>query len=292
MIITLNIGNTHRSITPPQSWNELSTEQAMCILGIIQLGQGSLMDKRIKILHHLLGLRPEEIKAWQTTRNEEHGADGPLIFHAELQALLPITDFLFEKLDDDKFTLSPKLTKCPFPTLQLTANSSQLIALHSPADALANITGEELAHLFDEYEAYSKTQALEHLHRLVAILYRPSKPTTQANTEEAYHGDRRRPLNRATLTQRAQLVATLPVMVKNLILFWFLSCRMTCFVEKYSNVFKYRESEERQGNDYGWWGTFRAIAGSLKDIDAVAGLDAHSVLAELSYLEDRQRAEK
>lgn len=295
MKIEIKIDKTIRIITPPADWNELTPDQVLTILAVVQ-GRGTITQKRLSILRYLLPLTDDEIQEWEAARIEEYGEDWYVVHHSEILEMLPATDFLFEKDKSGQYHLRPALTKCPMKKLEgMPAKRKkgkkkvfEMQEWYAPHDHLENITAKELAYTFDRYEQYAKTKNEDHLHHLLAILYRPAKPPTEENLAENYHGDIRKPLNMATVSDRAAVIANLRPEIKNLIFFWFMSCRVQ-YINQYQNIFKNTPIiGERQGNDYGWWGTFRAIAGNLKDINQIADLDAGSVLAELSYLEDQR----
>lgn len=309
MTITLTFNENSRTLQMPTSWNDLIEEdpegnrnpkQAMTLLSILQ-GPGSLTDKRISIIVHLLALTPAEINEWQLDRAVEYGKEWQSVFFEEIDALLSATGFLLElqpgedgnngTQSERRFQLKPVLTKCPFPALRGMPSqfkgSSKTYDLYAPADNLENITAYELALLFDLYEQYTQTKDAALVDRLIATLYRKNKVETEEQLEENWYGDRRQPFNEHSVGIRQAQIAKLPGMVKNIIFFWFLSCRMS-IVERYPGIFREADGQERSGPDYGWWGVFRQVGGSVLDAERIAHLNHAELLTELSFL-DAQR---
>jgi hypothetical protein len=309
MTITFTIGETPRNIDMPTSWNDLITEddlgvrhpeKAMTILQVLQ-GPGDLTSKRISILMHLLGLSSADIDAWKIDRAIEHGKEWELYFYDEIDQLLAATDFLLEpdgqeQIDTElrRFQLNPTMTRCPFPALHgmrsSIKHSKTTYSVYAPSDGLENINAEELALLFDLYEAYAASKDVKLLDKLIATLYRKGKEATPEQLDNAWYGDRRQPYHFATVPLRQSQIAEMPVMVKNTIFFWFMSCRMT-IIAKWPGIFKEGDGKERQGADYGWAGIFRSLAGSILDTEKLMKLNAGDVLFELDYLES-QRLER
>lgn len=308
MTITINIGDKTRSILMPSRWNDLVLEDekgnrnpapAMTLLSILQ-GQAGLTAKRIAIVKFLLQLSPQDIKDWQTDRAFHFQDHWQTVFFAEIQELLHATEFLLQPIEEDlkndiqktmRFQLNPTLTKCPFPTLtgipSEFKSSRRTYTLHAPDDDLSNLTAEEVAFCFDIFEAYTKTKKTAYVDEIIAILYRPGKPATPHNIEQAFFGDIRQPYNPATVPLRQAQIAKMPLGVKNIIFFWFLSCRLA-IVERYKAIFKEASGQEKQGGDYGWLGVFRNIAGNLKDTAAIAAMNHREVLIELDMLENQR----
>lgn len=301
MQIQLNFSGNTRSLEIPATWNDLITEdnhgnrqpaKAIALLELLQ-GPGDLTQKRISAMTWLLELTPQEIQDWKIDRAIEHGADWQTVFFSEIDALLESTSFLLEALPEEeaednfqkRYQLNTSLTKCPIPVLRgMPGNFSKTYDLYAPADELENVSALELALLFDLYETYTRTREVKYVDQLIATLYRKSKAETEEQLEENWHGDRRQPYNEATVGSRQQQIAKLPPMVKNIIFFWFLSCRLH-IIAQFPAIFKEADGRERQGADYGWWGIFRQVSGNLINTEAIAKLNFRDVLTELDFLE-------
>lgn len=271
------------TITTPTSWNDCTPAQATALLALLQLPGLGLMEKRLSCFALLSGLAAADIQAWQDSYED------PDEFYAELDAIMEETNFYLEPSPENPqaMQLSATLTRCPYPELTLPDGA----ILYAPADGCNNLSAYELALLFDTYEDYARTPTSELADKLIAILYRKSKPETPENLEENWHGDRRQAYNEHTVAMRQAQIAMLSVAVKNAILFWFLSCRME-IVKSYPAIFKPADQRQRQGADFGWWGIFRQVAGNLADTERIAHLPWQEVLAELAFLEDERMREE
>lgn len=306
MLMTITINNTDYDI--PQSWNELPLRDQLAIYNIIQSSTGSVFlpsevmpVKRIAILTHLMRVDDQLFIDWKTDRQREYGdEEGALVFYSELASILTATDFLFDIHEQEDGTLqyevSLSLTKCPWPVLRLKQGKKRA-KFYAPADGLKNITLHELAISFTLFERYLQSNDMAHAERLIATIYRPSKPKTAHNKRSNYEGDRRLPLykHESTIDLRQPLFAKIPKMSKQLIVFWFACCRHQ-IIKSYPNIFK-RESDmqvkgERVGNDYGWGGLLLSLSGGLVNLEQISSQPYENGLVYLSYLEDeRKKAE-
>jgi len=300
MNIELHLPTRTITATIPKTWTDCVVQAengtrnpalAITLLETLQLTGAGLLEKRIAILRHLLGLTEKDIREWQLSLSEEHGKEWQPIFFEQIQTLLSSTDFLLEETPDSPlstlhYQLSATLTRSPFPVLPLSPE------LYAPADDLANITGWELALLFDLYTQYAETKDEALVDQLIATMYRKSKEATPENLDQNWYGDRRQPFNEHTVAVRQHQVATIPAPAKNIILFWFLSCRMA-IITRFSDIFQSsRPDEIPGGKDFGWWAIFRQLSGNLKDTEAFAHMNHLDLLTELDFLKDERRREE
>jgi len=300
--MTITINNINHQI--PQSWNELTLKQQLTIYHILLSNMHGLLPdvaeniatKRIAIAQFLLGLT--NTRKWRLDLQSEYGAeDGDTLFIGELDAVArACTDWLFERIEEkegypEQYRIEFGLTKTPWPQIEYKNRKSGKKKIWcGPADALANVTIYELGMAFYQFEEYLRTKQIEHLNRLLAILWRPSKPSTPENRRSGYEGDHRLPLlkHEAMIPKRMKKIAGLPKEVKQLLLFWFASCRMK-IIEAYPNIFKAPPAAgERVGNDYSWGGVLLSLAGGLVHLDAVAQHTYSNAFTYLSYLEDQR----
>ena len=320
----ININPTTQ-ITTPDSWNQLTTQQALTTYGIIMQETGNFLEphellpaKRIFLTQHLMQVDDNFLKAWEKDCiDANHKEDGKEIFLSELQQLTTaVTAFLFEEEeteDEDapkKFSISLSLTKCPYPEITYTRKKKKKKSkgfkkkgkenfFYGPADGLNNITIYELGQAFTVFENYIREAqagddfAANHsIHHLLAILYREGKPETKANQLSNFQGDRRLPYlnHESTVERRMEKIKFLPEEVKQLLLFWFASCRQT-IINSYRNVFQTSTAENLGGNQYGWGGTLLALADKdLSKLDSISKQNAHNALTLLSLLEDERKA--
>lgn len=267
----------------PESWNELqivygpATTMAAVMCG---WSEQDAMKIKMAILRLLIGEHKNTLKILQE-------------YPDAIQTILNEMDFLLdEDPDTGKCALAARLTISPFPVLEnMPTPLGQPVHLYGPASGLDNITAYELALLFQCFEQFAADRTTAQIDRMIAITYRPSKPETDENILENFYGDRRQPLNEASIQTRQEQVAKLPYMLKCTIFFWLLSCRIS-IIEQFPAIFQEGRKGERSGADYGWWEVFRTTAGNLKDVEKIANLNWRDVLTELDYLEtQRMRAE-
>ncbi len=284
-------------IEVPESWNELLGEPrnphgCMVALEVLQSPNVPLETKRYQIAAFLLGM-PDEQVIFETAKGI--CVDYPTMLEGMLgeyrDFLFSLSDFMLEPgTEKNTFSLRPELTRCPFPALGRHAERCDgRPALYAPADGLSNITAWELALLFDLYEEYARTKDGAVVDRLIATMYRRSRPHSADEEEEAWFGDRRVSFVEASVPLRQQWVAQLPMAIKNCIFFWFTSCRQAIIAE-HPGIFQRPDSRERQGADYGWWGIFRQVGGSIFDAERVSKMNYQDLLVELDWLEQQRLA--
>lgn len=300
MIIRIN----DREIHPPQHWNDLPKKQLLQAYGILMTDSRGLFDnhelvhaKRIVLMKMLLDLDDAFMEEWKQDRIDEHGEDGNIIFLSELKEMLAVTDFLFDIQQEEEealtYAISLNLTKNPFPQLSRTTKHGKEKILYAPADKLDNISLYELGRSFSLFEAFIKSGNEDYANELIATLYRPHKPKTSKNKRSAYQGDIRLPLlhHEGTVKKRQKHIAILPPAVKQIILFWFASCRQY-IVESFPKVFVKSEGDESASGGYGWSGVIMSLAGGIIHLDEVAGQRYSNAMAYLSYLEDERLKQK
>jgi len=303
MKVTIN----GKDIYPPQSWNELSLKQQLACYAIIMKNTKGMLEapehlpaRKIVLTKYLLGLSDKFIKDWEEERIEEYGhEDGLLIFDNELMELTQVADFFFEKIESNidgdneevivQYQVKLGLTKRPFPMLKRKKKSDRNKRLFAPADNLENISIYELGTTFTLFENYIKTKNISYVDKLIATMYRPAKPANNKNKRSAYQGDIRQPLmdHEGMIKKRIKNVETLPTAVKQLILFWFASCRQK-IIDSYPNVFV-ESKGEKGGNQYGWGGVLLELAGGLVHLKQVGNQSHSNALAYLSYMEDKRK---
>lgn len=284
----------------PNSWNEAPLRMALAAYSMLcredhlegfepdQIVPAQLMA----ITAVLFGVDRAFFLAWEETAVKEHGDEnGKFIFLEELQAVTEAaTAFMFEKVQKNEedvggweYRLRFELTKCPFSAIE----PIKRMRWHGPTDGLDNMTVYEMALAFTHFEAYAKTEKIEHAHRLLATIFRPGKVMTPANRASNFEGDRRLPLLRheSTVDGRVPIIAKLPFSVQQILVFWFASSRKK-IIESYPNVFKSGDDGDEK---YGWAGVLMSLAGDLTKLDEVSSQKAHTALVYLSWLDDQQK---
>jgi hypothetical protein len=286
----------------PKTWNEAPLHQALSAYSMIcredhlegfseaEIGRAQLMA----VTAALFRVDRAFFRQWEKTCITEHGdEDGPQIFLSELQAVTEAaTAFMFEKvaINDDElggmaYRMRYELTRCPFPTIEIIKR----LKWYGPTDGLDNLTIYELATAFTHFENYAKTDDIRHAHRLLATIFRPGKIVTPHNRASGFEGDRRLPLlkHESTIEGRVPIIAKIALPVRQLLIFWFASCRAQ-LIASYPNVFQAGDGE----NKYGWAGVLMSLAGDLPNLDNVAAQKASTALVYLSWLDDQRKLEE
>lgn len=303
--------NDELTINTPESWNELSLKDQLICYGIIMQESGHLLEphevlpaKRILLMNHLMGVDDQFAAAWMKDRIEEDQEGGLDTFHEELKYLSEsVTNFFFEAEEGgeedapQRYHIALGLTKCPYGELKGPRKKGKRKTFYAPADSLENITIYELGMTFTLFENYIKAQqnkeekkAMDLVNELIATLWRDGKFDTKENRLSAFQGDRRLPLldHEGAVEKRKKLFQFLPEEGKQLIMFWFASCRQE-IIQSYPNVFRASDGEEIGGNNYGWGGTLLSLADGLVNLDAISKQNAHNALTYLSYVEDQRK---
>jgi hypothetical protein len=293
-------GIRNKTITLPQTWNELSFKQALSTYLAITGGESffkgsfpALPIKRIVIIKELLELTDEDMNTWEQDCRQAHGADGELMFAAELDELISCSDFLFNIQEDEEtgsksYNIKLGLTRNHYPTL-LCKNEQY----YGPHDNLKNLSLGELAHTFTLFESLLRDPDTATIDRLIATMWRPRKPRTRENVNSGYQGDIRLPLlhHESTIEKRMRNIQKLPGVVKSFIVFWFASCRQM-IIDSYPNLFGQGSSESEGESSYGWGGVLLNLAGGLADLDNIYSQNHANALIYLSMLEDRRIKEE
>jgi hypothetical protein len=312
MTLRILTEQSDRLIAVADSWNDLSLADLYAAYAILMSDAPAFLEpteviwaKRLSLFMYFTGSTEADVDAWRSSCMEEHGAeDGHYVFMEEIDEVLSHFNALIEEVEpvgqEAGAESSARLyqvklgrTKCPY---RIIAHKEVGFEWHAPADELENLNIYELGQAFTLFEKYLETLDEEYIHQLIAILYRPAKPGTQYNIDSDYEGDIRLPYNRheRTVAQRAPYIKMLPELTKQLLLFWFASCRQK-IIGDYPNLFTPPEDEpegERVGNDYGWGGIIMALADNVTQIDQVAEKPFHNVFTYLSFLDDRRKTEE
>lgn len=283
-----------------ESWNEMKLRDVLQCYNIIMSNTGQWISpvellpyKKLLLVKYLLKLSSTYMEQWEQNWIQEYGQhDGQLVFISELDEVLKLVNFLFEKVDENEVAISLTYTNIPYPFLEGTLGKrKKKIRLYGPKSGLENITLYELGYTFQVFEHFVETQEEQYADQLIAALYRPMKPQTKENQRTAYYGDLRMPLYKLDhmVEKRQQITATLPDIVKRIIIFWFASCRQQ-IIKEYENIFKEGDPNRRHvGNDYGWGGILLGLADGIANMDQVANRPYADGLIYLSYLEDQRK---
>lgn len=309
--ISIRVGNLVRDVTAPASWSDFDLRTLSLFYNTLFTKPGSeytasafTMVKLITMAQHILQVDSAIMARWEEDCLADDPEHGQLIFLQELRIVLHTAlSGLFDIEEDadtgaTTYAARLNLTKNPYPSLshtpktKLKAVKPKTTWYYAPADGLANISLYEMAYTFTLFENYLKTDDETYAHNLIAALYRPSRPETQADRDSGWFGDRRQPLRKheSKVDERAELVKTMPALVRRLILFWFASCRQQ-IVERYPKVFQ-REAHADGGVGYGWGGVLLALAGGPVGLEAIADQHHGNGLTWLSMKEDERREQE
>jgi len=301
---SLTVTINDKRIIVPQHWNDLSLKTQLKIYGTLMTDVGNILEaheivpfKRIEIMKLLLGLNTAFMKKWRETSMLESGDDGDLIFLNELQHVCAVTNFLFdieEKNGNKKYQIYLGLTKCPFPMLEekTKGKKTKKKRFYAPADGLKNITIYEMGAIFTLFEKFMQTKDESIAIKLLATIYRPSKPKTKENKLSGYKGDRRLPFidHESTVENRIAVFEKLAKPAKQLIIFWIASCRQA-IINAYPNIFE-SDDVQNDGNKYGWGGVLLSLSGGLIHLNEISNKKYDDALDYLSYLEDQRKLAK
>lgn len=295
----------------PSIWNEMNLGQQLRAYATLMTDFQNLFDtfellpaKRILLLDIITnGFVNAEffdsLKADCLEEYEDREA-AQAVFTSSMEELLKLTDFFFEKIETpeeepEKYQIALTLTKCPWPFFEQKKNKKQKLKklkYYGPADKLANISIYELGVTFTFFEKFMKDQNEADALQLLAILYREAKPATKYNKQRKYEGDRRQPYLgfEATVEGRKKYLHRLPIQVKQLLVFWFASCRDQ-IVKNNPGVFQ--SGGKKQGRNFGWAGVLLNLSEGLVNLDRVSAQPYQNAFTHLSMLEEqRKRFEK
>lgn len=298
MQVTIN----DKTIPIPESWNDLTLKQQLFIYGVLMTDTRNVFDahellpaKRILIVQDMLGLDAAFMQKWEADCIQEDPEHGRMVFISELKEILIASTFLFEleekkkPEDPDQYKIKLGLTKCPYTFLSFKKKNEKKKIWLAPEDGLENITIYEMGMAFTLFERFMKTKEEQYADKLLATIYRPPKQNTKENRQSAFQGDRRLPyLHHEGMVKKREIrIRLLPRPAKQLLIFWFASCRQQ-IIRDYPNVFT-GGGEERSGNNYGWGGVLISLADGLVNLDAISRQKYSNALTYLSYLEDQRK---
>ncbi len=272
-VITIKIGDRFRDVKVPRSWDDLDAKTALLFYSTLFTSTGDEFThsaftavKLISLTQHILGFSPDMMAKWEADALRADAEHGQAVFLDELKQVIEAAMAgLFEVVTDEAsgntgYAVRFNRTRNPWPVLMHTPPAgrgakrpAKTRTLYCAKDGLENITVYELAYTFSMYEAYVQTRDEMFALRLIGALYRPSRPETEEERESAWHGDRRQPLRRyeGKVEERAKMAATLPMLTRRFLVFWFAGCR-EAIVKRYPRVFK--KAGDGDGGGGGDWG--------------------------------------
>lgn len=312
----------------PTDWAGLDERQKLIAVQLLTTATGStdaeteLAFKRIELLKCLSGFSDAGLLAWEADCIADDPEHGELFFLADLaKKSEAATAFFFEETTEGVFSVAFNLLACPYPKLELWQNAvtteggylsahgkrqvadkrsfkdrmqhlrrgkvvePPMATLYAPHDAMDNLDFWELVQLFTRIEAFQKDGHRRHIVELLSQLYRPLLNARVGRVALSDYED--------AGEANAAYFEQLPDMVLNLLWFWAVSCQQY-FIKNYPSVFQfdYAGGVNDKLEKYGMAGVLMEMAqNDVTKHEAVKRLNAHDVLAQFSYLEDKRRGD-
>lgn len=306
--MTTTVTINQETITVPQSWNEIPLQQQFTCYKILTMEgaaifapQEVLPHRRLLLLMELMNWDGKFLANWEQDCILADPLNGAEAYIDELSDLLSLTDFFFTPVlhEDDtddtpptRFTINLGLTKCPYPELIFKQKGKRKMRWFAPADGLSNISIVEMAALFTTYEHGMTSENMDWVESLLAIMYRPSKATTKENKRLGYEGDRRIEMEKVEhrIKVRTKKFKDAPVIAKQLLLFWFASCRQA-IINNYPRVFISSKGDSQQEST-DWAAILLSLAGGVVHVETVAKQNHHNALKYLDLLEKEREERK
>lgn len=312
--ITIQFGGKSRTVTVPDSWNDLPKHQLLLFYealfntpGDEYTATGFTMVKLLGMLQKILQVDNDFMVEWERARITADPENGYMIFLEELRQTLryALTGggdeaapggglFRIEENEDGEtmYSANLNLTCNPWPEINgLKFGQEKMPRIfYAPSDGLGNLTIYEMGMTFSLFEAYLSTGDIAHAHQLIATIYRPSRVQTKKELESNWAGDRRQPIRHfeTVVDNRIKWAEGLPMLVKRVILFWFAGCRQQ-IVNQFPKVFK--SGGKGEPNEYGWGGVLLSVAeaGPMGALGEVADQHYSNVLTYLSIKADEAK---
>jgi hypothetical protein len=298
--MNIKIGNFE--IQTAEGWNDLFVKyghtdglrKAMIIAEVIAQdvenavdAQTELVMKKIEVFKVLTGWNQKNLDALKTSLMYDDMENGEEEFYLIIEKMLHCTDAFFNVVEDEEGNamadMAHTLTICPYPTLaynyrekggRSSGNKKQLLC--APKSDMENISFSEFMSLMTLTDKYLKTGDIKHIDRLLATLYRPMKPKTEDNIENAYYGDKRVKLIDAAVDVRVGKFTNMAKEARQILILWLLSCR-AMFVQKYKDLFDTDIDAPDDGT--GWAGVLVAMSnGDITRQQSIQDQSAHDVL--------------
>ncbi len=212
------------SFNLPEKWDEVP-EKLYLFLAAIYLADAVEMNKFDKTVQAFRLLSIEHRTVIENLDAEE------------LYDLLPLVDWVFDKLD---------LRKNLIPVI--TIDKKKYLG---PADELENLRFAEWCAADTFFMNYTVSGDIYQLQQLAAVLYRPAGTGDEYSPEHVtWRGDRREKFNDQLLKNRTALMAQLPKAVLQGIFLFYTSAR-AIILEGYPEVFS-GNSKSREDTRQGW----------------------------------------
>lgn len=284
-----------RDVTLPTCWNDCDLKQ-LFVLYAVCMGRDNVNVKRIRIVTFLLGLSAADLTAMEQACTDDYGEeDGEFVYLEQIEMLCrSVADPFFhieEKPDGSRvYSIALTRTRCPYPHIEYADKKHRKQRLYAASDGLRNADIYELAQVFTLCEAIMRGHNDALLHRLLATVWRMPKDRSPENLKSGYRGDIRRPLQyeEGMADRRAKHFEQVPDDIKQVMLFWLLSCRAS-IVADWPVIFTAEKKAPQEGEkEYGWAGLLLQLANG-PNVDAISATRWETVFVYLAMLEDQRQ---
>ena len=197
------------TVNVPATWNELTPAQVLRAVHVL-FTPASEADLQARLICVLLNLWKHPRRAWLFIR----------MAWLDIEQFRRLTHFLIHE--------QARLCVQKFPRLRVRWWRRPW---YGPGDVLQGLTFTEWIDAEAALFRFRQTQDVQHLNRLVAVLYRPGRQAPDAST-----GDRRPPYAQHELAARTLLAGQLPLDVRRAILMYYDGCRQV-YIEQFPEVF-------------------------------------------------------
>lgn len=206
---TIEAFESGRKTEIPSSWDEMTPKEVRGVFRIFDetlRNGGSPLEFNIRVLHLLLGIKPEGDRGFAALAGQEYSRKDENIWRLCESCL----GFLFVP---GTCQLSFDSVANPLPWCMAGKRR-----LAGPADLLADLTFGEFRHASAALSSFFKSSDPSGLDECVAFLYR--RPARKPNRA----GRRVRPVEGGSVAKDIALAAKVGTWQKNLIMMWFAAC--------------------------------------------------------------------
>lgn len=281
-----------------ETWNELHKRDALIAHKILNrpieqlvMPQDVIETTKLAIFMAIMNISQKALKEIEYLYKKEYKdkEDARTFFLTDLKEMTSQLDFIFEKTtiksedgeETEEYQLSFTLTKQHFKQIRLKDDRGKVIKLFGPKDAFRNISFYEFTYIASHYSNYIDNRKENTLHRLLAIIYRPPKPSSSENLERNYEGDIRLPLLKyeSTIDDRAEIFRDMNKGMKEYLIFWIGCCYMH-IISQFKPLFD-GNPEKKEADIYGWAGVIQAVSGSPHLIDETVVHNYYTILQKI-----------
>lgn len=226
-------------VSLPECWNDVPEDvyPYLASLFLKEEHEMPVYDKQVRTFGLLAG------KAWPAIEK---------LRPEELYDLLLLVDWVYSQMD---------LVKNMQPVIQAGQT------FYGPADEMANLRWGEWIFADSNFVQYAKTKDEKYLDALIATIYRPTGYGPEyVPTSPRYRGDNRERFNSNNIDYRIKLISQMPLIEKQGIYLFFLSCRWQLILS-HPHVFPQPKpgtkpkKQNTEGYDFGWLGVHDDLCG-------------------------------